>query len=201
MSFNLHAVAGVAAGILSFVGYVPYVITTLTGKNKPNRATWLIWFSVGAILLASYKTAGATDAIWPSVANAISMGVIVVLSVRYGEGGFSPLDLGCFITAGFGLLLWYFLDSPLTALYTCLFIDFVGAIPTLKKAYLNPEGEDYSTWIIFFIANSMNLFALAKWSWGMGFYPVYFFLFSGTMVLILTLRRRKTNKLADERTD
>ncbi|MDO8519167.1 MAG: hypothetical protein Q7T11_03270, partial [Deltaproteobacteria bacterium] len=76
---DLHALAGRSAGVLALAGFIPYVLATLKGKNRPNRATWIIWASVGLILLFSYKSAGATHTLWTSVANCIAFGAVLIL--------------------------------------------------------------------------------------------------------------------------
>jgi len=56
-----HSLLGKIAGALSFLAFVPYVLATLRGKTRPNRATWIIWSAVGVTLLASYAVAGARE--------------------------------------------------------------------------------------------------------------------------------------------
>lgn len=189
MDFDFHSWAGKIAGLLALIGFVPYVIATLQGKNKPNRVTWIIWGLVSLILLGSYKTAGATHALWPSVSNALGMIVIIVLSFKYGEGGGNLLDLGCLLTALAGLFFWWFFDSPLPALYISIAVDLIGGIPTIKKSYLDPAREDRLTWILFWTANVLNLFAVEEWNFAMALYPLYLFFISGTILAILTVRR------------
>ena len=187
---NFHSLAGKTAGFLSLIGFIPYLLTTLKGKTRPNRATWIIWTVVGIALLASYKEAGATDAIWVTVANVIAFGAVVGLSFKYGEGNWTPLDLGCLVSAGVGFFLWWFFDSPLPTLYISILVDLIGALPTLKKAYLDPEGEDRLTWFLFWMANTINLFAIEKAGFAMWAYPVYLFLISGAIMAILFMTRR-----------
>lgn len=189
MDFHFHSWAGKIAGLLSLVAFIPYVVATLKGKNSPNRATWIIWGLVSFILLGSYKSAGATHAIWPSVSNSLGMMLIIALSFKYGEGGGNWLDVGCLITALVGLLFWWLFDSPLPALYISIAVDLIGALPTIKKSFLDPAGEDRLTWILFWGANILNLLAIEEWSLAMALYPLYLFFISGTILAILTMRR------------
>ncbi len=189
MGWTCHFWVGLAAGLLSFLAYVPYIIATLKGKNQPNQATWTIWFMVSLILLTSYKTLGATHAIWLSMANTVGMGAIVILSFKYGNSGLTKLDLGCCLSALVGIFFWAYFDSPIAALSISLAIDAVGAIPTLRKAYTHPESEDHKTWLIFLLANTLNLFALEEWRPALSLYPLYLFLISGAMALMLTMKK------------
>lgn len=191
--FPYHAWAGKIAGVIALLAFVPYFISTLQGKNRPNRATWFIWLIVGIILFASYRTAGAQDTLWVALANVIIIACIVMLSIKYGEGGFCLFDLVCLTGAALGLLLWWYFASPLPALYLCIGIDFIGAIPTIKKSYLEPQGENHLTWILFCIANTLNLIAVQPWNLAMAAYPIYLFLISTGIVVILSIRLKSKN--------
>ncbi len=190
MIFHFHSFMGITAGFLSFIAFIPYILSTLKGKNRPNRATWIIWTIVGVILLFSYKAAGATDALWVSIANVLAFGMVLSLSFKYGEGGWNSFDLLCLTGAAIGLFLWWYFSSPLPALYMSILVDLIGAIPTFKKSYLDPAGENLLSWILFWIANTLNLFAVQEWNMAMATYPIYLFLLTGALALILVFRRQ-----------
>ena len=86
---------GWVAGVLSLVAFVPYIVAILRGETRPNRATWWIWTTTGAVLLASYYFSGAETTIWVAVSYFVASLVTALLSIRYGEGGSTPLDRGC----------------------------------------------------------------------------------------------------------
>lgn len=188
---NFHAVVGIVAGALSFLAFVPYVLSTLQGKNRPNRATWIIWTAVGVSLLASYAASGARETVWVAAANLLAFLFVLALSVKYGVGGWKVLDVCCLIGAALGFLLWWWFDSPLPTLYSGLFIDLVGAVPTLVKAWKEPESEDLLAWVLFFIANALNLLAIKEWSVVMASYPVYMVFITLALVAVLLWRRHK----------
>jgi len=191
MSLNIdHALVGKIAGIFSFLAFIPYILATLRGRNRPNRATWIIWSAVGVSLLASYAASGAKETIWVSVGNLVAFVAVLILSVKHGEGGWTRFDGACLFGAAFGFFLWWWFDSPLPALFSGLFVDFVGALPTLKKSYRDPESEDLFTWVLFAIANSINLLAIRQWTWVIASYPLYMVFIAGVMVVLLTVRPR-----------
>ncbi|MCE9625606.1 MAG: hypothetical protein K8R69_09190 [Deltaproteobacteria bacterium] len=190
MPWNLNpALIGKIAGALSFLAFVPYIVSTLRGINRPNRATWIIWTAVGISLLASYAAAGARDTLWVSGANLAAFIAVLAISFKYGEGGWTRFDIGCLVAAALGFGLWWWFDSPLPTLYSGLFIDFVGALPTIRKAWANPESEDLLAWTMFCIANAINLFAIREWSVVIASYPVYMVFITFLLMAILILRR------------
>jgi len=115
---------------------------------------------------------------------------MVIISFKYGEGGWGVFDLTCLLSAAFGIFLWWYFSSPLPALYISVAVDFIGALPTIKKSYLDPAGENRLSWILFWIANTINLFALQEWNLAMALYPIYMFLITGALSLILIFRQK-----------
>lgn len=186
---DITAVSGKVAGIVSFIAFLPYILAILRGQTKPNRATWWIWTIVGFMLGASYYSSGANHTIWVPVSYVVGPLIIAILSIKHGEGGWTRFDRNCLLGAGISLVLWRLFDSPLIALLINLFIDFMGALPTIRKAYNEPESEDRTAWALFFTGNTANLFAVEKWTFAISIYPIYMFLTSG-LIMALVFRSK-----------
>ena len=194
MSF--HHIVGVAAGVLALAEFVFYILA-MYGRDyrlhrirvltTPNRATWLIWAALGIITAVSYWSSGATDTVWFAGAYALGFFVVALLSIKRGEGGFEAADLFCLIGAAVSAWLWWKYNSPETALYATLAIDAFGIIPTLKKSWKRPEGENRLAWTMTTAASALNLLAL-NWStatFAIGLYPVYMLVANGLVVAFL----------------
>ncbi|NJL86606.1 MAG: hypothetical protein HC886_12490 [Leptolyngbyaceae cyanobacterium SM1_1_3] len=132
---------------------------------------------------------GATYEIWVPIAAAVCPLIIALVSLKYGEGGCNRFDLTCLAGAGISLVLWWVFSAPLIALFTSLTIDFLGALPTIRKAYLRPESEDVLPWLFFGSASLLNLFAIERFSIELFAYP--FYLFCVPLVVIFLLVRPK----------
>ena len=181
---NIHETIGIIAGILALLGYIPYIISILSGKTRPNKATWVIWSIVGALLSFSFLAEGDKNAIWLPLGYFLGPLIIAVLSLRYGYSVWSKLDKICIIASIISILPWVVLkDATLTLLINVL-IDSTGAVPTIVKSYREPKTEDFSAWLIFFIANTTQLFAISDWNTA-AVYPIYLFLLAGTIVVLL----------------
>lgn len=185
---------GVTAAILAFVGLVPYVLSIFRGETKPNRASWFIWLVVNLSLVFSYHSAGASTTIWLNIAYVVTTSLIFILSLKYGVGGYTPLDITCLIGAVIGLGLWWATNNPVTALYMNVFVDALGFIPTIKKAYLLPESENKLSWNISTLSNAVNVAALNNWQFKIILFPVYNFIFNAAVaVLIYNVIQKKFN--------
>ncbi|MBD2302185.1 hypothetical protein H6G80_21300 [Nostoc sp. FACHB-87] len=185
--FHWQEVIGIVAGFLSLLGFLPYIFSIYQRKTRPNRVTWWIWTVVGFILCFSYYSSGAVNTIWVPVCSAIGHLTIAILGIKYGEGGWNRFDRWCLLTAGLSLILWWRFSSPSIALMINICIDFLGALPTIRKSYYQPHTEDIFTWSIFLLAHTLNLFALKNWSFNLSVYPLY--LFGSTFTIFLLLSR------------
>ncbi len=175
---------GIIAGILAIGGYIPYIYSILAGKTRPNRATWFIWTIVGGLLAFSYIAEGDQNSIWLPLGYFLGPLITAILSLRYGYAEWTRLDTFCIVAAAISIIPWILADNATMTLLINLAIDSTGAIPTLVKTYREPETEDLTAWMIFFIANTLQLFAISMWNLA-ALYPVYLFLLAGSIVLFI----------------
>ncbi len=188
---DVKVVLGVIAGIIAFLAYVVYVISILRGKTKPNRATWWIWAFMGLIIGLSYDAAGAVNTIWVPYVEFIGPLSIALLSIKYGEGSLKEkTDFICLLGAIFSIILWIIFDNPVVALVTSLAINSFAIIPTIKKSYLRPEGEDFWGWFGTGLADSLNMFAVEKFTFAILVYPIYMLVSDLIIITILFLRKK-----------
>ncbi len=188
-------ILGIVAGIIAFSAYVVYVVSILRGKTKPNRATWWIWTFMGLVVGLSYYFAGARNTIWVPFVEFIGPLSIALLSVKYGEGGLdNKTDLVCLFGAIFSIILWIIFGNPVIALVTNLAVDSFALVPTIKKSYLRPEGEDFWAWFGTGIADTLNLFAVERLTFAILVYPIYMLVSDLIIIFILFLRKKNVMK-------
>ena len=194
MLVDLYSTLGIVAGIIGFIGFLPYALDTLNRKITPNKATWLIWAVLGIIIASSYYASGVRDTIWTPIAYAIGIVIVALLSLKYGEEGWTTLDKACLIGAAAGLVLWWYTSEPALAYGITTLVDAIGAIPTIEKAYARPESERNIAWLFFLLANSFNLLAIRQWDLTVALYPVYVFILSSAMSTLVFFPRKNRNK-------
>lgn len=185
-----HSAVGQAAGVVSLLGFVPYLISVVRGRTRPSMASWWIWTLVGCLIVVSYYAAGARTSIWTPVSYVIGPLLIALVSLRYGSGGWSRFDRLCVLGAGLSLLLWVLSGTPLTTLIFNILIDLLGALPTVRKTWQEPDSEDRLSWALFLIANSLNLLAVQPWTFPNASYPIYIFALALVMNALLLRRVR-----------
>lgn len=179
-----HETIGIVAGVLALAGYIPYIYTIFTGATKPNKATWIIWTIVGGLLAFSYLAEGDQNAIWLPLGYFIGPLLVAILSFKYGYSEWSRLDIICLVMALISIVPWLLSKDATITLLINVLIDSTGAIPTIVKTYREPDTEDFTAWTIFFIANTLQLFAISAWHLSV-LYPIYLFFLAATMVLLI----------------
>jgi hypothetical protein len=179
-------ILGVVAGILSFFAYSLYIYSTVFGKTKPNRVTWWILTFIGLMIASSYYFTGGRATMWIALSYVLGPLITAILSLKYGEGTrLELMDKWCLAVAIGSVAIWYVSQSAILALFINIFLDFVGILPTIKKSYFRPEGEDRMAWTIESLATIINLFAIERAVFIIAFYPVYLFAINGVVTVLL----------------
>lgn len=155
-----RSLIGEIAGIFAFVAFIPYLISILRGSTKPSRAGYGIWAVVEVVWASSYISSGATTTKWTGIVFAVTAVLIFVLSLKYGMGGFSALDITCLLLAAIAVVLWINTKNPTVAVYMSTLAALLGYPPIIKKSYLHPETENIASWTLYAIAATLNVFAL-----------------------------------------
>lgn len=191
---DVQSLFGIVAGIVAFATFPIYILSIVRGSTRPSRVTWWILGLSGSLLAASYYASGARDTTWIAIAYAIGYFSIAIFSLRYGYGTWTKMDTVLLTLALVSGGLWWFLDSPLIALYGTIVIDILGIAPTIYKTYREPQTESRTAWFLDFIAAVFALLAVEQWTFNIAVYPVYLLL-TNCIILLLILRKHYSWRL------
>ena len=187
----MQAILGFAALILNLVGYIPYIRDIFRKIVKPHPYTWAIW-TILTIIAAfnQVKNGGGYSSLF-FISTAVLVGIVFILSFRFGMGGASKIDRLCLVLAA--ILLIYWLTSKDTHLSTVIavIIDGIGAVPTLIKVYHHPKSETYIQWILAGIGGLLTVFAVPRLEWILLIYPLYVFIMNAAIVSVKYFQERK----------
>ena len=161
---NLKTILGLIAAIISIFCYLPYIVTTIQGKTKPNIATWLTWTILSIVVTATMFAERSFNTLWVPLIGAFGQGIIALLALKQGKGNWSNFDLICLFFVGLGLAFWWHYDEPMIALTMALTVDLVGVLPTFKKSYEEPESENMLTWVLYLISSIFLIFSVKTWN-------------------------------------
>lgn len=141
---------------------IPYVLSILRGRTRPQRASYAIWSMVETVQLISYIASGATTTKWALLVITLNSFIIFGLSLKYGMGGHSRFDILCLLLAATAIVIWQTTNNPVFAVYLTTLAGFIGYLPTIKKAYRWPLTENLLSWGMYVAAATLNVCALTS---------------------------------------
>lgn len=178
----------VLAAVLFIGGFIPYIYTVVRGRTKPSKASWVIWASLDALTAAGMYASDSLNG--QIVGAACGAWTVALLSLWYGERGWTSLDKACLLGGGIGIVLWLTIGSPLPAIITAMVVLAVGGIPTLVSAWKDPRREDRLAWTLFWLSCLCAVLAIPQWTLEDALQPINFAAFDTAMMGILFLRPR-----------
>lgn len=196
MLTGYNSLFGMLAGLFAFLGIGRYILTILRGSSRPKTSTWFIWSIVGLITIFSMYSTGSRDTLWTPIAYFICFFIVFFLSLYKQRGLYFDLfDKICIIMALGAVLVWAYTANALYALLISIFLDFVGALPTIRKLILKEGGEDFISWGLICIGNVFNVFAVSRFEFSELLYPVYMLKINVIIFVLIVLT--KPQKVCD----
>lgn len=171
------------AGILNFLGYIPYFLGTFRGKTIPIQVSWFVWFSLGIVNLLSYYKISVILPLF-GAGNVFGTLIIFLLSFKYGQKKFGFIDFFSLIGSVIGLLILFIFDLPQFALLLSVTVDLIGSIPTIYKTYINPDSEDFFAWLLFFFGSLLAFISADLSNFSIFYFHVYLVVLCGLVVII-----------------
>jgi hypothetical protein len=188
-------VLSITAGILFFIGFIPYGWAIWRDRNKadgvkPSKTSWIIWILLDFITLAGMAFRDAVNG--QIIGTVIGGVVILVLALLYGTRGWTRLDKFSLTGAGVGLGLWLLFNSPELGILMSAAVALIGSVPTWVSAIKDPSREDKLAWTLFFFSCICALIAVPRWdTLADTVQPITFTIIETVMVIILYAPRRK----------
>lgn len=176
-----------------FLGFITPIIgvrSILKGEYKPQRITRLLLFIVTAIFVATLFSQGDRIGLFLAIPSFIGSTAIFILSIKYGVGGRSKMDIITLFGALVSLIVWKVTDNPTLGLYASILTDFIGFSPTLVKSFKEPFTESYLFYGCDVFASFFNLIALRSYLLMDLAFPMYIFLINLSVTLLILIRRK-----------
>src|ERR1700691_3366972 len=183
----MHTVLAIAGSVVNFIACLGYVRAIFKGEASPNRVTWFLWALVPLIAGAAQLRAGV--GISTLVVLSVGAGpafVVLASFVRHrGSWSLGPFDYVCGACALAALALWAITGDPVTAIVLSILGDAAAALPTLRKAWLEPATENRSAYLISLAGMILGIFSIREPTFAAYGFNAYLVVMSGALVLIL----------------
>lgn len=154
----------IVATIIAVIAFVPYITDTLKGKTQPHVYTWLVFLLAQGLAAAGVWYGGGH---WGTLEITAGTGLILIvfiLSLFYGTKNITKFDTIALVICLGAMVIWWQLHNPALAVGVVTFIDVVGYVPTIRKAYQEPGSETITTWLAFFFGNLFFIAALKQYN-------------------------------------
>lgn len=176
--------------LLTFAGYLPYIIDIFKGKTKPHAVTWFLVTLTAGIAYALQVEGGAGVGAYPMLGVSIICGFVFLLSLWRGTRDIKRIDIWMLIISLVTLGLWLFIDQPILSILLITLSEVVSYIPTIRKSWGQPYSETLSLYQISAFRHSLAIVALEKINLLTALYPATWALTNLTIALILISRRK-----------
>lgn len=187
---TIKTTCGIIATVVSVISFFPYLKDISKKKTQPHSYTWLIWTILQVTGVVAMFNNGAGIGTLALTVGAFFCGYIFILSLKYGTKNITPFDTICLIGALAAIAVYVFLHDPVLSVILITITDFVGFLPTLRKAYAEPYSETLSLYLFGVIWSSFNIVAILTYSVTTTLYPACILVANAICCFVLWMRRK-----------
>ena len=177
--------------VLTFLAFVPYIRTIMTGATRPHVFSWIIWGSTTfVVFLAQLKAKGGGGA-WPiGVSGTVTIFIAFLAYLKRADISITKADWLFLVSALSALPVWYITADPLWAVVILTVMDVLGFGPTLRKAYTFPHSEPLRFFALFAARNILVVGALERYSITTVLFPAVIAAACILLIVTIVYRRR-----------
>jgi hypothetical protein len=177
----------IVAAFASLLAAFVYIRSMFVGSTKPNRVSWLMWAIAPLIATAAALSNGVGWAVLPVFMAGFSPLLIFTASyfTKKAYWKLSTFDYVCGVLSGFALIMWWLTKDPNVAISFAIASDALASIPTLTKAWINPETESIWPFIIGVFGAASSLAVATLWTFSEYAFPSYLIIVNIIVLLAL----------------
>jgi hypothetical protein len=192
----------VLGALIILTGNAAYARDTVRGNTQPNRVSWMLWALAPMIAFAAQVVQGVgLNAV---LTLAVGLGPLLVVAASFLDpkayARVTPFDAACGVLSLLALGAWAATGRGNVAILLSILADFLAAIPTIRKAYRDPESEHAVAFLSGVAGAAITLLTIKPDDWGFASvaFPAYILLDSGLIaLLILAPRPRQSAATGD----
>lgn len=173
------------SNVLVLGSYLTYIWMTIKGKVKPHRTTRFVLLLIISVGFMSLYAQGDRVVVWFLGICWFGSLAEFFLSLKYGMGGWDPIDILCLIIAILGIILWKITSNPALALYATVLADMAGMIPSLIKTYRFPDTEYWLSYLLDILAVAFTIMAIQNGGFNEYIYPAYLLVVNTIMQIFM----------------
>ncbi len=179
-----------AALVLTFVIFVPYIRSIRAGRTRPHVFSWIIWgLGTFVVFLAQLAGGGGIGA-WPiGVSGLITFYVAWLAWTRRADTAITRADRAFLIAALSAIPAWFLTADPLWAVIILTTVDMAGFGPTFRSAWVSPHTERIGFYALAGVRNLLVVLALERYTATTILFPAVVGVGSLALAGMIALRR------------
>jgi hypothetical protein len=180
-----------AAMALTFIAFVPYVRSILTGATRPHVFSWIVWgTNTSVAFYATLSAQGGAGAWAVGFSAAITFAVAALAWQKRADITITRLDWLFFIAGLAAIPLWFVARDPLWAIVVVTAVEVAGFCPTLRKSWHQPWSEPVSFLAMLILRNALVIAALEQRTLTTILFPAAMAAACAVLIGVLVWRRR-----------
>jgi hypothetical protein len=179
--------------LLTLGGTAHYIAMILSGRVRPNRASWALWAIAPGVVFAAELTEGV--GLRTVLTFGIALGPLLVVIASFATKAaywkLGPSDFACGGLSALALVWWAITDSADAAIILSIAADALAAIPTVRKTITHPETEHPLFYALVSLGGALTLLTVQRWSFADWAFPLYICLFPGLLAALIWWRQSR----------
>ena len=194
MDFTFQEFFGVLALALGLYGSGLYIFSILKKESRPHFYTFLIWSIITWIGFCAQFTDHAGPGMWVMLFTALATTITAILAIPFGTKDITKSDFIFLILSLSAIVPWLMTNDPfLSVLMICL-IDGLAMIPTIRKSWNDPWGENLKSYGLHNAKFFLSLFAITNITFVTLAYPIAVITVNLFLIIACLYRRRTIAK-------
>ncbi len=180
----------ILGAFLSFYGAFSYLLATLRCQAKPNRVTWFLWALAPLIAFFAELQKGVGLAALMTFMVGFNPALIFLASF-FNKQSYWQLSKMDYIYGSISLLaivVWQLTGEGNLAILFALLADALASIPTVIKAFRQPETESPTIFLFGMINAGLTLLTIKIWDIAHLAFPIYIFLICALLYSLIRWR-------------
>lgn len=163
--------------LIGSAGAFAYLWSTIKGRVKPNKVSFLLWSIAPMIAFAAQVKQGVgLESLMTFSTGFLPLMTFVASFVnKKAEWKISKFDILCGFLSVIGLALWLITKVGNVAILFSILADGLAALPTIVKAYRYPKTELAWPWLATCIGVILTLLTLKEWTFTNSSFIIYIF--------------------------
>lgn len=176
--------------LLNIIGSATYAYNTVKGKTKPNRVTWFLWALAPLIAFSAQLDKGV--GLQVVMTFMVGFGPLLVFIASFmnkkSYWEISGLDIFCGVLSLTALALWFVTGEGIVAIIFSILADLLAGVPTLIKAYKEPESEHPDVFRNGAISALITLLTIKVWTFETYGFALYIFIICVVLYLLIRFK-------------